>query len=63
MRDEVPGDVAELMWPVGCPGADFTPTLEHSVKSGSLAKLLGATILELRILCATNGVQQKIRVK
>lgn len=63
VRDEVPGDVAELMWPVGCPGADFTPTLEHSVKSGSLAKLLGATILELRILCATNGVQQKIRVK
>ncbi|KAG7496234.1 zinc finger protein 768-like [Solea senegalensis] len=54
MSPDVSGDVAELLWPVCCPGErrpDFTQTLEHGMKMEELARLLEATILEWKGVC------------
>nr|XP_019947919.1 PREDICTED: uncharacterized protein LOC109632858 isoform X1 [Paralichthys olivaceus]XP_019947920.1 PREDICTED: uncharacterized protein LOC109632858 isoform X1 [Paralichthys olivaceus] len=64
-KADISGDTAELVWPVGCPGeegqSDLATVLEHSVKMGALARLLGASVLEWRILCAPGGLWQRVK--
>ncbi|KAF0029687.1 hypothetical protein F2P81_018792 [Scophthalmus maximus] len=64
-KPDVSGDVAELLWPVGCPGeerlSDLATLLEHSVQTGGLERLLGAPVFEWRMLCAPEGLRHKVK--
>ncbi|XP_069012854.1 uncharacterized protein [Embiotoca jacksoni] len=64
-KQDAIGDVAELLWPVGCleeeRQIDLAEVLKHSMKAGSLANLLGAPIVGWRVLCAAGEVQHKVK--
>lgn len=63
-KQDASGDVAELLWPVGCQGeerqTDLAKVLEYSVKAGGVARLLEAPVLGWRVLCASGGVRHKV---
>uniref|UniRef100_A0A3Q1F3U5 Uncharacterized LOC110967438 n=1 Tax=Acanthochromis polyacanthus TaxID=80966 RepID=A0A3Q1F3U5_9TELE len=64
-KQAVVGDAAELVWLVGCQKEerllDLAKVLEHSMKTGSLAKLLGAPVLGWRVICAAGEVRYKVK--
>ncbi len=64
-KQDALGDVAELLWPVGCQGEDrqndLAKVLEYSVKAGGVARLLEAPVLGWRVLCAPGVVRHKVK--